>query len=89
MESFQVPVPMSRAAKCQLRKIHPEGGDVESEWGDSARAAMFTTLHVLDHAMFTQVRLVATQEGPYLDLTRSLSTIITDVQRADPLAIKV
>ena len=48
MGPLQVPMPMSRAAKCQLRKIHPEGGDVESEWGDSAEATMFTTSHVLD-----------------------------------------
>ena len=32
---------------------------------------------------------MATWEGPYLDLTKSLSAIITDVQRADPLAIMV
>ena len=50
---------------------------------------MFTTSHVLDHVMFTQVRLVATWEGPYLNLMRSLSAIITNVQEANLLAIEV
>ena len=53
MESLQVPVPMSRAMKCQLRKICLEGGDMESEWKDSTEVTMFTTSHVLNHAMFT------------------------------------
>ena len=53
MRSLQASVPMSRAVNCQLRKIHLEGDDVESEQGDSARATIFTTSHVLNHVMFT------------------------------------
>ena len=86
---LQAPMLMSRAAKCQLRKIHLEGGDMESEQEDSTGVIMFTTSHVLDQVMFAQVRLVATWQGPYLDLMRSLSAIIANVQGADPLAIKV
>ena len=86
---LQASVPMSRAVKCKLRKICLEGGDMESEWGDSTGVTMFTTSHMLDHAMFAWVRLAATQEGPYLDLIRSLSTVTTNVQGADPLTIEV
>ena len=60
MESLQPVMPMSRAAKCQLRKIHPNSGDVESEWRDSMGPTILTTLYVLDHMMFGQVRVVAT-----------------------------
>ena len=75
---LQVSLLMSRAVKCQLRKIHLEGSDIESEWEDNTRAAIFTTSHVLDYVMFTQIRLVTIQEDPYLDLMRSFSTIITN-----------
>ena len=76
MRSLQLVMPMSRAAQCQFRKIHLNGGDVESEWRDSVRPAILTASYVLDHTMFGWVRVVATQEGTYLDLTKDLHTVI-------------
>ena len=70
-------IPMSRAAKHHLRKICLNGGNTESEWRDSVRPTMLTALYVLDHMMFGQVRVVATWEGTYLDLTEDLHTVIT------------
>ena len=69
-------MPMSRAAKCQLRKTHPNGGDVESERRDSVGPTMLAASYVLDNTMFGQVRVVATWEGTYLDLTEDLHTVI-------------
>ena len=73
----QPAMPMSRAAKCQLRKTHPNSGDVESEQRDSMGLTMLAALYVLDDIMFSQVRVVATWEGAYLDLTEDLHTVIT------------
>ena len=75
--------------KCQLGKIYLESGYIESEWKDSARVTMFTISHVLDHAIFTQVRLAAIWEDSYLHLMRSLNTVITNAQGANPLAIEM
>ena len=70
-------MPMSRAAKCQLRKTHPNSSNVESEWRDSVGPTMLAALNVLDDTMFGGVRVVATREGAYLDLTEDLHTVIT------------
>ena len=37
---------------------------------------MLAALYVLDDMMFGQVRVAATQEGTYLDLTKDLHTVI-------------
>ena len=60
MEFPQPMIPMSRAAKCQLRKIYLNGSDVESEWRDSVRLTMLAASYVLDDMMFGQVRVVVT-----------------------------
>ena len=70
-------MPMSRAAKCQLRKTHPNGGDVESERRDSVGPDMLAASYVLDGTMFGRVRVAAPQEGAYLDLTKDLHAVIT------------
>ena len=69
-------MPMSRAAKCQLRKTDPNSGDVESEWRDSVGPTMLAASYVLDDMMFGQVKVVATWEGAYLDPTEDLHTVI-------------
>ena len=73
----QPAMPMSRAAKCQLRKTCPNGGDVESERRDSVGPTMLAASYVLDDTMFGQVRVVATREGAYLDPTEDLHAVIT------------
>ena len=75
-EPLQLAMPMSRAAKCQLRKTCLNGGDVESEWRNSVGPAMLAVSYVLDNMMFGWVRVVATWEGTYLDLTEDLHTVI-------------
>ena len=76
IRSLQPVMPMSRAAKCQLRKTCPNGGDVESERRDSVEPTMLAASYVLGDMMFGRVRVVATQEGTYLDLTEDLHAVI-------------
>ena len=75
-ELLQPVMPMSKATKCQLRKTCPNSGDVESEWRDSVGPTMLAALYVLGDMMFGRVRVVATREGAYLDLTEDLHTVI-------------
>ena len=82
-------MPMSRAAKCQLRKTHPNSGDVESEWRDSVRLTILAASYVLDDMMFGWVRVVATREGAYLDPTEDLHAVITKTQGNDLLGAQV
>ena len=77
MGFLQPVMPMSRAAKCQLRKTCPNSSDVESEWRDSVRLTILAALYVLDDTMFGWVRAVVTREGAYLDLTEDLHAVIT------------
>ena len=88
-EPPQPAMPMSRVAKCQLRKTHPNGGDVESERRDSVGPTMLAALYVLDNTIFGQVRVVATWEGAYLDPTEDLHTVIAETQGNDPLGAQV
>ena len=70
-------MPMSRAAKCQLRKTHLNGSNMESEWTNSVGPTMLAASYVLDDMVFGWVRVVATWEGTYLDPTEDLHTVIT------------
>ena len=89
MELLQPVMPMSRAAKCQLRKTHPNGSDAEGEWRDSVGPTMLAALYVLGDMMFGRVRVVATQEDAYLDPTEDLHAVITKTQGNDPLGAQV
>ena len=82
-------MPMSRATKHQLRKIHPNGGDVESEWRDHVGPTMLAASYVLDNTMFGWVRVAAIREGAYLDLTEDLHAVIAKTQGNDPLGAQV
>ena len=77
MELPQLMIPMSRAAKCQLRKICPNGDDVESEWRDSVGLTILAVSYVLNHMIFSWVRVVVIWEDAYLDLIKDLYTVIT------------
>ena len=88
-EPPQPAMPMSRAAKRQLRKTHLNGGDVESEWRDSVGPTMLAASYVLDDTMFGRVRVVATQEGAYLDPTEDLHAVIAKTQGNDSLGAQV
>ena len=85
----QPAMPMSRAAKRQLRKTHPNGGDAESERRDSMGPAMLAASYVLNNMMFGQVRVVATWEGAYLDPTEDLHAVIAKTQGNDLLGAQV
>ena len=82
-------MPMSRATKCQLRKTCPIGGDAGSEWRNSVGPTMLAASYVLDNTMFGRVRVVATQEGTYLDLTEDLHAVIAKTQGNDLLGAQV
>ena len=87
--SPQPVMPMSRATKRQLRKTCPNGGDAKSEWRDSVRPTMLAALYVLSDMMFGRVRVVATWEGTYLDLTEDLHAVIAKAQGNNPLNAQV
>ena len=50
---------------------------------------MLAASYVLDDTMFGRVRVVATREGAYLDLTEDLHAVITKTQGNDPLGAQV
>ena len=50
---------------------------------------MLAALYVLDDTMFGRVRVVATREGAYLDLTEDLHAVITKTQGNDLLGAQV
>ena len=50
---------------------------------------MLAASYVLDDTMFSQVRVVATREGTYLDLTEDLYTVIAKTQGNDLLGAQV
>ena len=89
MGLLQPVIPMSRATKHQLKKTHPNGSNVESEWRDSVEPTMLAASDVLDDMMFGWVKVVATQEGAYLDLTEDLHTVIAKTQSNDLLGAQV
>ena len=51
--------------------------------------AMLAALYVLGDTMFGRVRVVATWEGTYLDLTKDLHAVIAKTQGNDPLGAQV
>ena len=50
---------------------------------------MLAASYVLDDMMFGQVRVVATREGAYLDLTEDLHTVIAKTQGNDLLGAQM
>ena len=50
---------------------------------------MLAASYVLDDMMFGRIRVVATWEGTYLDLTEDLHTVIAKTQGNDPLGAQV
>ena len=50
---------------------------------------MLAASYVLDNMMFGRVRVVATWEGAYLDLTEDLHTVIAKTQGNDLLGAQV
>ena len=62
---------------------------MESERRDSVGPTMLAALYVLDNMMFGWVRVVATREGAYLDLTEDLHAVIAKTQSNDLLGAQV